>query len=445
MGETRYWYPMGTIMTCQFPKPAATHFAHYPALTTADPSASRSFVRGTGEVDTIKPVDVVLVGTSGYGGYYIDQFREGPDMGATIRAVVDPFASASPHLPWLRERSIPVFDRLEDFYGSGGRAELVVISSPIQFHHGQAKTAMERGAAVLCEKPLCACAADAVALREIQERTGVPFGVGFQWSFSLTMEALKHNILAGTFGKPIALKTIVSWPRGDAYFDPRGWKGKRRDKDGEAINDSIAMNATAHYLHNMLFLLGAEMDSAACPETVSGSLYRARNIETFDTCFLRGSFADGCTLLFCASHVAEKRIDPQFEYRFEKGIVFFDENADGVVRAVFRDQSVKAYGQPQSDAEIRRKLLVMVDAARTGKRPVCGISTALPHLRVCDALLRWMDIAAFPRELIRTRTAEPSGLYVKGLDKAMESFYRTGEPPDGSSASWAARERAVQI
>ena len=396
-------------------------------------------------MDAVKPVDVVLVGASGYGGYYIGQFREDPDMGATIRAVVDPFVSSSPHLPWLREQGIPVFDRLEDFYDSGGRAELVVISSPIQFHRGQAEAAMEHGAAVLCEKPICACAADAVALREIWERTGVPFGVGFQWSFSVTMETLKRDILAGMFGKPLALKTIVSWPRGDAYFDPRGWKSKRTDKDGEAINDSIVMNATAHYLHNMLFLLGAEMDTAACPETVSGSLYRARDIETFDTCFLRGSFADGCTLLFCASHVAERRIDPRFEYRFEKGTVFFDENTDGVVRAVFRDQSVKAYGEPQSDAEIRRKLLAMVDAARTGKRPMCGIGAALPHLRVCDALLRGMDIAAFPTELIAIRTAEPAGLYVKGLDKAMESFYRTTQPPGESSTSWAAREKAMRI
>ena len=56
------------------------------------------------------------------------------------------------------------------------------------------------------------------------------------------------------------MKTMVSWPRDDAYYDPQGWKGKRFCQDGNAVNDSIAMNATAHYLHNMLFILGEAME-----------------------------------------------------------------------------------------------------------------------------------------------------------------------------------------
>ena len=393
-------------------------------------------------------VDVVMVGASGYGAFYINMFlnmfRDGAGKGARICAVVDPFAASSPHLDWIERNWIPMYDSLEDFYGAGGHADLVVISSPIQFHWQQSKVAMEHGAAVLCEKPLCANAADAESLYEIWRKHGVPFGVGFQWSFSPTMVALKRDIMDGVFGKPLFLKTLVSWPRDDKYYDPRGWKGKRKDKDGSAVNDSIAMNATAHYLHNMLFILGETADRSACPASVSGSMYRARDIETFDTCFLRGTLANGCGLLYCVSHVAERLINPIFEYRFEKGTVTFREDTDGVARAVFADGRVKEYGRPLSDAEVRVKLAVMIEAARTGAQPDCGIRAIMPHLMVCDAMLADMEIQPFPPELIVT-TTEPTSLYVKGLDDVMVKFYETEQYPDAGAVDWMAPERQASL
>ena len=385
---------------------------------------------------------VVLVGASGFGGEYIKLFREETVPDARVCAVADPYASSSPHFAWLCEKGIPAFPRLEDFYGDGRWADLVVISSPIQFHRRQAETAMQNGAAVLCEKPLCAGAADAAALLRIWEKTGVPFGVGFQWSFSSSMEALKRDILDGTLGKPLLLKTIVSWPKEDAYYGAGGWKGKRRDQTGLAVNDSVAMNAASHYLHNMLFVLGDKPDASICPETLSGSLYRVRSIETFDTCFLRGRFADGCTFLFCASHAAERVVNPRFEYRFEKGTVYYDENVSGTVRAEFQDGSVKEYGSPQSDGLVRRKLMAMTDAAHTGKQPVCGIRTVIPHLLVCDAILEGLDITPFPKELI---VRETDRLLVSGLTDAMEAFYQTEKMPDTAAVPWITPERTVRI
>jgi predicted dehydrogenase len=389
----------------------------------------------------MKQIETVLIGASSYGGYYINQFRDAAVSGARICAVVDPFISSSPNLEWIRENNIPVFDRLEDFYKEG-HADLVLIISPIQFHRQQAETAIEHGSAVLCEKPICAGAADAIALLKVWEKAGTPFGVGFQWSYSPGILELKQDILNGLFGRPLSLKTMVSWPRGDAYFDLSSWKGKRRDKDGNAVNDSIVMNAAAHYLHNMLFVLGDKMDTAACLKTISGSLYRARNIETFDTCFLRGTFTDGCTMQFCASHTAQRRIDPILEYRFEKGTVSFDENIDGILRASFSDGKVKEYGEPQSDAMRLQKLVTMVEPARTGERVMCGIRTVIPHLLVCDAILEGMDITDFP-QTYKVRNDKPPGVFIKGLDEVMETFYQTGAMPD--SVSWSAPERTVAL
>jgi predicted dehydrogenase len=391
-------------------------------------------------------MDVVLVGVCGYGAYYFEQFINShvnrDFIEARICAVIDPFAKNSPHWGYITENAIPVFKTLEEFYENHGKADLAIISSPIQFHRPQAETAMANGTAVLCEKPLCANETEARALYETWQKNRVAFGVGFQWSFSAVMENLKHDILNGLFGKPLFLKTMVSWPKDDVYYDPAGWKGKMKDRYGNTVNDSVAMNATAHYLHNMLFLLGEEMNAAACPATIKGGIYRARDIETFDTCFLKGSFANGCEMLYVVSHAAQKVINPCFEYRFTKGTVRYDENASGVVRAAFADGTVKEYGKPNTDESNRRKIIKMMEAIQNKTQPVCGIGTVLPHLRVCDAMLKEMEIKTVPGEYV---VREKERFFVKGLNEVMENFYTLEDFPLSSSVPWFEPERMVLI
>jgi len=380
----------------------------------------------------MKTVDIFLSGLSGYGDVYLDLIAKTP--GVRLLAAADPFFRAPGSSAFLPFHGIPVFNDPEEYFASGGRADLVIISSPIQYHRQQAETALRYGAAVLCEKPLCACSRDAYALKEAADRTGLPFGVGFQWSFSETMLSLKRDILSGAFGRPLSLKTLVSWPRGDAYYRKEGWKGRRADDAGRAVNDSVVMNATAHYLHNMLFILGDALNASACPRTIEGVLLNAVPIQTFDTCFIRGIFADGCRLLFAASHVAMERADPIFEYRFEKGAVFFNENISGFVKAVFHDGREKTYGEPQSEAEAARKFTAMVDAVRSGIPPVCGIAASLPHLLICDVLNYHLKAVPFRGDLV-TRRKNPDGYGVTGLNAALTAFYQTGKLPEGLAVS----------
>ena len=54
--------------------------------------------------------------------------------------------------------------------------------------------------------------------------------------------------------------------------------------------DSIVTNAASHYLHNLFFLRGDDLGKAQESETVEAELYRAKAIETFDTCFFKRAF-----------------------------------------------------------------------------------------------------------------------------------------------------------
>lgn len=111
--------------------------------------------------------------------------------------------------------------------------------------------------------------------------------IGYQWSFSDAIQALKQDILDGILGAPISMKTAISWPRNFAYYRRGGGWGGKIAKDGVTVLDSIASNACAHYLHNMLFLLGSSMEESALADSIEADCLRANNIETFDTCALR--------------------------------------------------------------------------------------------------------------------------------------------------------------
>ena len=164
------------------------------------------------------------------------------------------------------------------------------------------------------------------ALEQERKRLDRQLGVGFQWSFSQTMGRLKEDILAGVYGRPKMLKTFISWPRALSYYGSSTWKGRVRDGKGGYILDSIVTNAAAHYLHNIFFLLGSTMETAAYPERVEAELYRAKQIESFDTCILRGC-AGGGRFLYVASHATQLNLEPSFCYEFEKGAVVFNQDA----------------------------------------------------------------------------------------------------------------------
>lgn len=141
------------------------------------------------------------------------------------------------------------------------------------------------------------------------------------------------------------LKSYVSWQRYDSYYNSP-WKGRLRDRNGNLVLDSIITNATAHYLHNTCFVLGEDMTSAQMPVSLSAELYNGKGIQTFDTAFLRGSFADGCQFYLAVTHSGDRNIDPVLRYEFENAVVTASGNDDSAeIIATFRDGTTKNYGR----------------------------------------------------------------------------------------------------
>lgn len=377
----------------------------------------------------MEKVRILLVGIGGYASTYVNPLLDGKRDDVEIVGCADPFPNSCKRLEEIKERGIPLFADMNEFFAAGLKADLAVITTPIHLHTRQIKAALAAGCHVLCEKPICGDVDDIPSLIEARDAAGKYVAIGYQWSHADAILALKRDIMAGVFGAPKLLKTLVLWPRKyDYYKRGCGWAGKIRSAEGDLILDSVANNATAHYLHNMLYLLGETIDTSAMPEKLDAALFRVNNIENYDTASFEMSFANGARALFLVSHASKNPQEPIFEYTFERGKVLFDEGApvDGkkVIRAIFNDGTEKIYGDPFENQVA--KLWRAVDAVKDpAVQPVCGLEAATAHAK-CIALAQKSEIRSFPAERIIERE-KATGLYVEGLGEAMKEAYDNAE------------------
>jgi predicted dehydrogenase len=368
-------------------------------------------------------IKLLLVGAGGYATEYLKRLLPLEDDTVKIEGIVEPYYQTCPNKERIDAAGIPVYATMEDFYAAH-TADLAMICTPPFLHREQSICALSHGSYVLCEKPIAPTVREAEEMLAAERTYGKWIAIGYQWSFSEAIRLLKQDVLDGVLGRPLFFKTAVSWPRNRAYYARgTGWGGKLTH-NGVTVLDSIASNACAHYLHNMLFLLGKTPDTSAEAISVSGTCLRANEIESFDTCAIKAVAENGTPLFFLASHACEKNRNPMFEYRFEKGTVTFSEDDGSVITATFSDGRTKTYGNPFRDA--MEKIFLCIDAIRTGTHPVCTVKTATPHTRLIERIHATLPIRNVDDTRIRNNE-ETNGVYVEGLFEELYRAYAADE------------------
>lgn len=363
---------------------------------------------------------ILLVGAGGYASLYVNALLNSKNPDICFEGIVDPYFANCRQKESIINKQIPIYNTMEEFYAKH-TADLAVISTPPFLHLEQSLFAVSHGSDVLCEKPAAPTVGEVKKMIEAEKEYGKFIAIGYQWSYSSSMQQLKQDILNGAFGKAISFKTVVSWPRNRAYYGrSTGWAGKI-SKNGVLVLDSIASNACAHYLHNMFFLLGKTMNTSAFPLSISADCFRANFIENFDTCAIKIQMPENVRLLFIASHAAEKTRNPEFIYKFENAVVSYSKDDGDNIIANFFDGRVKSYGSPFDDATI--KLWKCVDAVNSGKKPICTAETALAHTELIGMLYANVPIFDFPEEAKRINI-ETDGIYVEGLYDIMYRAYK---------------------
>jgi len=392
-------------------------------------------------------VSVVIVGIGGFGHTYVKGIIDNQDKDKiNIAGVVEPYPEKCACIDEVGKRNIPVYKSLEDFYANCF-AEYAVIASPIQFHCEQVCYALEMGSHVLCEKPISATVQDAKKMIEAKNKWGKALAIGYQWSFSDEIQQLKKDILSGVFGKPRRLKTIALWPRSLKYYG-RSWAGRKKDPSGRWVLDSIANNATAHYLHNMFFVTGKDMYSSSAPVTVQAELYRANNIENYDTVATRVFTEDGVEMMFFASHAhaAETRNSLEFCYEFTEGTVYYSNKEETSLEAHLKDGTIIRYNAPFADSYT--KLCRFISQVGAGEPVSCGPEAAFPQILCINGMQESMpDIETFPENLLRKGTF-PTGdevIFVEGLAGALTECYNLWKLPSEMGITWAKPGKVINL
>src|SRR5262249_16905385 len=152
--------------------------------------------------------------------------------------------------------------------------------------------------------------------------------------------------------------------------------GKIRMPDGAGVLDSPVNNATSHFLHNMLYVLGTARASSATPASIQAELYRANDAsENYDTAAIRCRTECGAELLFYTTLAAPRRVGPKLSYKFENATIEFDAASGANLVAHFIDGSTRSYGQPNHDRH--EKIWRCIDAVRSDEPVACGVEAAL--------------------------------------------------------------------
>jgi len=373
----------------------------------------------------MKKIDIVLAGYNGYGQFYADFLLNNPyRLRYNFRAVADPYLSDEDKIKLARLK-IERFDDLDAFYRHNN-ADMAIIAAPIHFHKPLCEIAAKNGNTVLCEKPATARLCDLLEMHGYEQKYGKDIFIGFQWSFCEPILRLKQDLMNGEFGKIISAKSIVLWGRDLAYFNrTTGWAGKIKTKDGAYVYDSVASNATSHYLNNLLFLLGSSMETSANVRKIDAQCRKANPIESFDTCVIKVKTEENQDILFVASHAATEDLGPVFEICCEKAVISCDfTKNNGALTASLIGGQTKEYGEVNTLYQSQKKIIDVIGwlNGSSNIKPPSTVMTVKPFTEIIDYIFTQAEFRKFEKDVIFDETNQR--FYVENLSSELFEIYQ---------------------
>jgi predicted dehydrogenase len=298
--------------------------------------------------NSFKPVRLATVGLGNWAGRIADLLlkrRRAGDPDVELVSVCEPNpAPHARHVAALKQAGITLVNSYAQLL-SDDSIEAVWLPVPIHLHRVFTEQALAAGKAVLVEKPAAGCVQDVDAMIRAQQQTKLPVLVSFQDTYDPNVLQLKRQIVSGRIGEVKSASILGCWPRSDAYYQRTTWAG-RQQFHGQWVLDSPVSNAFAHYLHLTLFLLGASEQEWVQPQSVEAELYRANDIENYDTASLRID-CGGIPVLTLLTHACRDDIGPTIRIVGDRGVLTIDlmrrvaqfSGADGAQRIHLADDA----------------------------------------------------------------------------------------------------------
>lgn len=391
-------------------------------------------------------IRVALIGVSGYGGIHLKALQHLHQEGK-VRLVAATVINAA-EVPGKCQGLGEIGCRLYADYGKmltteSGNVDLCCVPTGIAWHSDMTTAALAAGCHVLVEKPAAATVQEVDAMIRAKNAANRMVAVGFQHLYSETYATLKRRVMAGEIGRLREIRVKASWPRTSAYYTRNEWAG-RLVSQGRWILDSPANNALAHFLMAALHLAGPILLEAANPLGVEAELYRAQEIESFDTIAARVDTDSGVQILFAVTHSSSIREDPVIELLGSNGAIRWEINEAQTTGP--NDRKGTPYSSP-SPTDSRNLMFARVLAQIHGQeREACPLEEARKHTLVVNALHGAVPIHDIP-DSFRISCEGENGIQheIKGINDALGRTFESGALLSELGLPWTTDATAVEI
>ncbi len=137
--------------------------------------------------------------------------------------------------------------------------DAVHLCLPHYIHCKVAMYAMNKGVAVLTEKPMDIDFETAEKAVLFAEEKGVQFGVISQCRYNNSAKLVKKAVQSGKLGKVITARSILTWSRSDDYYSGSDWKGTW-DKEG----GGVVIDQAIHSIDLVHWIVNSEVEKVSC-------------------------------------------------------------------------------------------------------------------------------------------------------------------------------------
>lgn len=374
------------------------------------------------DVSTESTVRFAVVGVKGYSRShlrYISMLEE-QDRGQLVASTVVDRYDHPDAVAELEQRGVQVFDDYETMLRScRDDVDIVTLPTPIYLHAPMTVAALRAGYHVFVEKPVAGSLAEADEMIDVRSESGKQCAVGFQQLYSHAFQRLKAHIADGKLGKIRRISNIALWPRPPAYYARNEWAG-RLSCGGRPVYDSPFNNALAHQIMNMLYLASAQKGSSAHVTSVEAELYRAYDIESFDTGCMRARTDTGVEILFAATHACQTTLDPIMRVEAERALVEWRIGGSPEIKYV--DGSTETVPESSPHAAM---ILNIADAVQgIAPAPTCTLEIGRAHVECIEKVHRAAPIHTVPDRFVSVRVQEQR--VIDGVERAVRQAFDTG-------------------
>ena len=277
--------------------------------------------------------------------------------------------------------------------------DLVIVATPPGQHVPMSVAAMDAGAWVWCEKPLCGSLADVDKLQAAEARTGRYTACVFQMRFASSTAHLRDLADSGQLGRPLVAVCNTLWFRDAAYY-AAPWRGTWAELGGPTTVLGI------HAMDQLLHLFGDWTEVRALAATLD------RSVEVEDVSMALVTFANRAVASVVNSALSPRQ-ETYLRLDYQKATVelthLYSYTRDNwrftLTPGAHDDGLLQAWQSfpPDVGSTHAAQLAALVADMDAGRRPLTSGAEARRTIELLTAIYK----SAFTGEVVRAGSIQP--------------------------------------